>query len=61
MREAAGSRLDYDFGLRTATKIQMSRRMHIVAAKRRNKNEIGPVFGDRGPVSFSRAPVCGPR
>ena len=34
----------YDFGFRTLFKIKIPRRMHIVAAKRPNNNQIGSVL-----------------
>jgi hypothetical protein len=36
--------VDYDFGFRTALKIEVPRRMHVVAAKGRNNNEIGSIL-----------------
>ena len=34
----------HDFGFRTALKIKVPRRMHVVAAKGRNNNEIGSIL-----------------
>jgi len=34
----------YDFGFRIALKITVPRRMHVIAAKGRNNNEIGSIL-----------------